>query len=414
MEKADKLAQPPRPCSAARRQEQQRHRFMEHLRDWSRDHDSSPCFHGKIAILSAAEGCSLQLGASVRCVVADDTWPDARKLVSIRLFPPTEKTAKYRLVVRSGSGWASARDFFSAEHFRRRRLLSHGSALAAGAERGLGSACSGMSTVSVAPLFHPFLRLPLELRLQILGIAVGKHRTCRASGEPPLLFATRLDEARPLVPLAALFRLSRSVNEQVVPWIYRTTSFCFGVTGLTAFLWQCGPARRPHIRMLAFEWGDLALLHCIRWLAPDPIFELFGPPVRALPRGLQHYQRCLLQSFLRELRLGTLVLDLSGMPYQDLLFVVCILHSAVGGIECIHFVGSQGRNAAAAKASVSLRETQSWAQLCRTWFARHQHKRLYFSPERWWRGMVGLEQDMSENASFFASIPSLFLHGRGV
>ncbi|PSN58614.1 hypothetical protein BS50DRAFT_444585, partial [Corynespora cassiicola Philippines] len=323
--------------------DQQRRDFVEHLRCWSSDHDSSVYFHGAISVVPHVPGAEMKLGMPVRCIITDDAWTDARRKIVIRLFPPCGRSSTYRMVVLSGSGWMSSRDYLSREHFARQhartskvRLDRLDRSLRMRSERMLGSRGADRDSVSISPLFHPFPRLPVELQQSILGEAVGKQRACWPNRESPAV-ARNSRGRSPTTSLGTLFRVSKTMNEHLVPWIYRTSDFHFGHVGFTNFLWQSGPARRRLIRRLTFEWGGLALLHCVRWLAPDPILNLFQPRVDTDPRGLQ-YVWCQIQELSLELHLHTVALDVGGVPPADLVLVARILLSVFGSIDRLVFV----------------------------------------------------------------------------
>lgn len=200
-------------------QEQQRQVLIEHLEAWALDHDSSPFFQGTLSCLQPTSGTHLELGTSVSCVLTNNAWTDARKRIVIRLFPPKNKNAKYRLVIRSGSSWLSAREYLSKEYFAHRRFGTRGltdnnidSSLKARSINLLGSCRVDHEPVIILrPLFHPFLKLPLEIQQMALGIAVGKRNKCWPTSEATQPLLAEPDETPPLIPLATVFKISKSL-----------------------------------------------------------------------------------------------------------------------------------------------------------------------------------------------------------
>lgn len=169
----------------------QRRKFLDHLNKWSLSHDSSPLFHGTISICENSQSC--QLGKSVNCILTHKVWTDARKRIVIRLFPPQEENGKYRLVVRNGAGWVIAREFFSQEYFNLRRIEARKSRPIArlamdkilqSRSNLLGPRPEDKDTVTIRPLFHPFVRLPLEMQQLILGIAIRKKNVYQPARSP--------------------------------------------------------------------------------------------------------------------------------------------------------------------------------------------------------------------------------------
>jgi hypothetical protein len=260
-------------------QAEQRRTFLNHLAQWSLNHDSCAHFHGKISILPQCSSSqeSFELGQSVPCILTDTFFTDSRQSIIIRLFPPHVETRNrkatykghepmacrgsttslslspghgsnskkhasangyYRLVVRCGAGWMSSRDFFNrtyfshlearqasswdtldlAESLRKRSLL-------------LGPPPSDKESVSIRPLFRNFQRLPAELQDMILLTAAGLSRSYNLClgiyGEPK---AARKQRNSP-ISLAAMFGISKAMNEHLVPHVYRSTDFEFGLTG---------------------------------------------------------------------------------------------------------------------------------------------------------------------------------------
>lgn len=406
-------------------QEQQRRAFMHHLYEWSLNHDSSPYFNGKISLLpqDSKSGEVVQLGKSVNCILTDSKFTDARRRIVIRLFPPQKDTMRsghqqqsndsadpfgpylsstqdsnnflnllhshatkkpsphaverprnyYTLVVRCGSGWMSAREYFNKIYFN---ALSTSSAKAYGPHGNLGctpdtslkkrSQTLGpppaeKDSVTIRPLFRPFLNLPPELQEMILLTAVCWTRKWNLSrdreGYGGFRKASKAEKSEPPINLGTMFCISRAITERIRPWIYRSTDFSFGITGFafphptpsfapllnphhsfTSFLWSLCPRNRQHIRRLTFHFRSIALLHCIRWLSPDPIFALFEPPVNTNPPNLQFFWRMQLQDLMREVHLHTLTLDVTGVPVEDIPFVARLLVGAFGSVQNVVFI----------------------------------------------------------------------------
>ncbi|KAF2254502.1 hypothetical protein BU26DRAFT_139524 [Trematosphaeria pertusa] len=411
---------PRNPVNTAWVQDQQRRVFLDHLTKWSLNHDSSAYFNGKISLLSPFEnaGDVIELGKSVKCILTDSAWTDARKQIAIRLFPPRGGEGRYKMVVRCGAGWMSARDFFSKEYFmkreaegRKRKFRLYGRLDDSLKWRSEVVPQPAGNTIVIRPLFLPFLRLPLELQQTILGVAAGKtgmYRPCRDSiAELPnrrtahIILRNFYPRKESNIPLAAMFRISKELNKHLVPWVYRTTDFHFEVTGFTNFLWQAGPVKRAEIRHVTFRFSEIALLHCLRWLAPDPIFELFQPPVPTSPRGLQYLWRCQIQDYARELHLATLTLDIYNTPLQDIPFVVRILLLAFGSIRRIRFTWS-GKEIDADNAGLAvLKERKSWREMSRRWYVAHRFDRQGLSSGRATASPADLEMAMDQDKSFF-------------
>ncbi|KAF3051672.1 hypothetical protein E8E11_010544 [Didymella keratinophila] len=207
-------------------------------------------------------------------------------------------------------------------------------------ETAIESLASRKDVVKISPLFHPFPRLPREIQDEIFYQAIGytgkisiyranTARNAPSSSEPP-------------ITISKLFRISRSINEHVTTHIFRSTNFQFGMTGFTNFLWQIGPINRSHLQNLTFRFGKASLLHCVRWLAPDPIWELFLPPVATNPPSLTYFWRCQIRDLMRELTLLTLTIDIRDVPLADVSLLVRILKSAMGSTQDIRIIDNLG------------------------------------------------------------------------
>ena len=183
-----------------------------------------------------------------------------------------------------------------------------------------------------------------------------------------------------------MLQISKQMNEHLIPYMYHSTDFHFGLTGFTNFLWQAGPINRPQIRRLTFHFGKLALLHCIRWLAPDSVFELLEPPVVTNPRSLQYFWRCQIQDLARELHLLTLTIDVRDIPTADLAMVARILMSSFGSVQRVQFVttsksGKTTKVDSGAECLATLKEEQTWRQLCAGYWERHKSHQYYYKFE---------------------------------
>jgi hypothetical protein len=408
-------------------QPQQRRAFLEHLTNWSLDHDASLHFQGKLSLLprTAQKGASPELGKPVTCVLTDASFPDARQTVVIKLFPPQqnisrnkkvaadderrdsldlynggkplreEKTmryqtatpganGRYKLLIRCGAGWMPSREYLNKVYFSRLEsqsamgqtghtlsdFLSHRS-------KSLGPAPSAKDSITIRPLFRPFRQLPAELQEMVLLTAAGMSRNYDLTSDDYGYPSVPTEKSESAISLSTLFRVSKSINEHLHPFIYHSTDFHFGLTGFTNFLWQSGAARKE-IRRLTFHFGKLALLHCIRWLAPDPVFALFEPPVATSPRALQYFWRCQIQDLAKELDLLTLTLDVENVPEEELPMIVAILKESFGSVEKILFVDGEGKRV---DVHEGVKESRSWREMCEGYFERHQMHSYFFKFE---------------------------------
>jgi hypothetical protein len=479
--------------------------FVRQLRTWASNHDSSAYFHGSISLYpqGSVPGEVLELGRSVNCLLFDTSSSDPPAKIVIRLYRskrscnnvpmssrketagPSGDTSKdrrsrifnekyqanpvkqqqhpappYHLVVRSGSGWLSARHFFDKRHFSIRakeakkaqaRALAKAAALGVLQRRaanlladltahvhtapvnqanvpaapatshslaassrtdlltrmsnlrtqiqnsdrrsvrktqttestmaGTESSASAKDVVKISPLFHFFTRLPRELQDEIFYQATGytgrisiyranTTRPASSSSEPP-------------ITISKLFRISKAINEQMTVHIYRSTNFQFGMTGFTNFLWQIGPINRSHLQNLTFRFGKVSLLHCVRWLAPVPFWELFLPPVVTNPPSLTYFWRCQLRDLMRELTLRTLTIDIRDVPLADVPLLVQVLKSAMGSVQHIRIIDNLG---SAKKPIVSTQALHrrfpdfkevSWRELALRYHADYKHLRWH-------------------------------------
>ncbi|KAL1649771.1 hypothetical protein SLS61_006148 [Didymella pomorum] len=246
---------------------------------------------------------------------------------------------------------------------------------------GTESSASAKDVVKISPLFHFFTRLPRELQDEIFYQATGytgrisiyranTTRPASSSSEPP-------------ITISKLFRISKAINEQMTVHIYRSTNFQFGMTGFTNFLWQIGPINRSHLQNLTFRFGKVSLLHCVRWLAPVPFWELFLPPVVTNPPSLTYFWRCQLRDLMRELTLRTLTIDIRDVPLADVPLLVQVLKSAMGSVQHIRIIDNLG---SAKKPIVSTQALHrrfpdfkevSWRELALRYHADYKHLRWH-------------------------------------
>ncbi|KAJ4293225.1 hypothetical protein N0V90_008507 [Kalmusia sp. IMI 367209] len=409
--------------------------FLEHLAQWASDHDTSPHFHGSIGVLAGGSADeTFQLGQSVRCILTHSDHPDVRKQIVIRLFPPRAQHAKYSMVVRCGAGWMSARDFLNKEFFvllqaeRKKKTLKdfwsknkmppvinpkdpEGNNKAR--VQALVPVPDSRNSVSVSPSFHPFLRLPQELQNMIWIRAAGltgMYRPCRhRTSDYPVPHIHENFYAKPNSPitLSTMLRVSKALNTHMASWVYRTTKFHFELTGFTNFLWISGPTNRANLRRVTFKFSSLAPLHCLRWLAPDPVFLLFDPPAYTSPHGLQYFWRCQIQDLARDLHLHTLTLDLQGVQPNHVQMVVRVLRQAFGSVEFVKFQ-EDGKDIDEEHWRLDgLRGNKSWRDMCKEWFSTYKNNQGYMSDKRRGMTMGDLERDMDADKDFFDCVEDL-------
>lgn len=389
------------------------------------------------------------MGKPVTCTLTDTAYTDARQIIVIKLFPPqnvrtpqkvevdyktgsmklydgrslqtvdseitaiheqyanTEAKGRYKLVVRCGSGWMSSREFFNKIH------LSHlKSGLSTRAtvnylllrrSKALRSEPSPKESVTIHPLFHPFSQLPFELQELILRTAAGWSRHYDlCSDDYGLTRGPKKKQVQAPISLSTMFQISKRMTQNMLPFMLHATDFHFGLTGFTNFLWQSGPANRAEVRRLTFHFGRLALLHCIRWMAPDEVFELFEPPVATNPRSLQYFWRCQIQELAKELNLLTLTIDIRMLPKEDALMVVAIMKLAFGSVEKLHFVdcGTE-RLQTGDEILEGLGGEQTWREMCLGYYQRHRTSSYYFKFEMLKGNQDDVEKTMNENRNFF-------------
>jgi hypothetical protein len=410
-------------------QEQYLRLFVKHLSRWASNHDSSLLFHGKIGVLASPNvDETYWLGKPVNCVLTYTNHPEVRKQIVVRLFPPRTAGAKYVLVVRSGSGWMSARDFFNKEHSVMQQADKKTKAwreLWSKENRPVTPTATKTNkttkprrqplareanTITIGPVFHQFLKLPQEIQDIIWVTAAGltgMYRPCRhRTSDVPVPQVHENFYPRPDSPItiSTMLRVCKTLNAHMAPWIYRTTKFQFELTGFTNFLWISGPANRTNLRRVTFKFSSLAPLHCLRWLSPDPVFLLFDPPAYTSPHGLQYFWRCQIQDLARELNLHTLTLDLQGVEPNHVQMVVRILRQAFGSVKHVKFL-EDGKEVPENHSQLrGLGEKKSWRMMCREWFETYKANAGYMSDERRWKSSEDLESDMDAEKDFFDTV----------
>jgi hypothetical protein len=227
----------------------------------------------------------VELGKSVTCILTDSAFTDARQKIVIRLFAPQKASTMfkantrrdsldpimsrsvsdeqyelsleilsndnerghglvgktnghYNLVVRSGAGWISARDYLSRVYFSHMETpveSRNGKLDLSLAKRSqLVPQPSDQDGVTIRPLFHPFQRLPPELQDLVLSMAAGISRSYNLCANEFGIPEMEKHQHRSPISLSTLFRVSKAMNEHLVPHVYYSTDFEFGLTGYVA------------------------------------------------------------------------------------------------------------------------------------------------------------------------------------
>jgi hypothetical protein len=229
---------------------------------------------------------SPELGKTVNCVLTDSGFTDARQKIVIKLFSPQEYTKydgrhedeytrrdsmdlnvckklnrlslvdvrdarckpeqacaekvkrHYVLVVRCGAGWISAREYFSkiyCSHMevrqttRKERLELD--AYFVKRSQALGPAPSEQDSVTIQPLFPSFGKLPPEIQEMIFMAAAGLSRAYNLRSDDYGTLRVKKDTTRTPISLSTMFRISKRMNEHLLPFIHHSTDFHFGLTG---------------------------------------------------------------------------------------------------------------------------------------------------------------------------------------
>jgi hypothetical protein len=203
------------------------------------------------------------------------------------------------------------------------------------------------------------------------------------------------------IPLHTAFKISKSLSRHLIPWIYRTTTFQFNTTGFTNFLWQAGPNNRTYINKIALDFGRSAIIHCIRWLAPDPVFTLFNPPLATEPPALQYLWRCQIQDLAKQLHLSLLTIDIQNIPTANIPFVVRTLSECFGSCKKIRITSSGVHVKLDDERLAGLKKHQTWAELCKTAFESHRWEPWYFDTKVRSLSVDVLLWKMKERGQFF-------------
>lgn len=370
--------------------ENQRRTFAEHLRQWSLNHDTSIYLNGFIQVRGDAFQIGpLVLGKSVACTLVQPSFVrDHVKHIVIKLFPP-RGNGRYRLIVRSGASWVSAREFFDKQYFvhlQWKRTLASRTPSTSLVQREAMPLLKFQNTdgVKIRPLFSIFLSLPFELQLIILEFAFGKikHYCPGKDKGPGFAYYAKVpfvDQDRFSLQvlhspskLSSLLSISKSLNSYLLPWVYSTINFAFGCQGLTNFLWMAGPENRKLIKNMTLVFKCAALTHCIRWMCPDPIHDLFNPrPIVTRAAALQSFWRFSIRDLARDLNLRTLTVDVDGISSNDIPLIVHSLRHFFGNVEFVRYTccGSPLNPDDIRLAGVS--KPQSWGEICRDAFTHH-------------------------------------------
>lgn len=245
------------------------------------------------------------------------------------------------------------------------------------------SSVSVKDQIRISPLFRSFTRLPHELQDQILYHAIGYTKKIKIDSHRTVNIKNASLSAKSSTSISKLFRISKEINKHMVPHILRSTNFQFGMTGFTNFLWQIGPVNRSYLQNLTFNFGRASLLHCVRWLAPDPLWELFEPPVATNPPSLTYFWRCQIQDLMRELSLLTLTVDIRDVPLADVPMLVRILKSAIGSTEHVRIIDNLGSKKEPKVVNLALLrrfpdfEELTWKELALRYHADYKHLRWH-------------------------------------
>lgn len=266
--------------------------YYQRLVDWAANHDSSANFNGKLSLppYHSNSQQEYELGKSVHAILTDSTFSDARMSVVVRLFPaqlaskdrksrrmsssrrdsmePLEESpsiwasekdtsnrkeagfemidgptdtctmGRYKLFIRCGAGWIEAREYLDKWYFfqqatkRSSSIASHSlDDLMQKRSEAFGPVPLDKDSIMIRPLFRPFLRLPPELQELILNTAAGLARTFNLYSDEYGSPKIKKPEIRSPISLATLFSISKAMNESIVPHLYHSTDFKFGLTG---------------------------------------------------------------------------------------------------------------------------------------------------------------------------------------
>lgn len=187
-----------------------------------------------------------------------------------------------------------------------------------------------------------------------------------------------------------IFLISKELNVHLVPWIYRTTTFQFGTAGFTNFMRFSGPSRRALITKVALSFHTYALVHCIRWFTPDPIFTLFDPIVSNMNEpALQYLWRCEIQDLASELSLRELVIDVQQVATDDIPIIAHLLRRTFRSVDRVTFVDGEGLELGRDdKLLEGLKLKKTWREYCEEVFQRyrqvHYHNYMFGKERRAW------------------------------
>jgi hypothetical protein len=163
------------------------------------------------------------------------------------------------------------------------------------------------------------------------------------------------------------------------------------------------------VRKVTLAFGTFALLHCMRWFVPNPIFEAFGPEMGLCPPGMQFYWRCQIRDYVRELHLKVLNINLAHIPEKDLPLMIRSLRTCCAEIETIRF---NHNGVAIANDDPKLRalsEAKSWGELCKDAFLRYRYTADHstmFRAEVTQMSVEEFEAKFASNREFFDRVES--------
>jgi hypothetical protein len=152
-------------------------------------------------------------------------------------------------------------------------------------------------------------------------------------------------------------------------------------------------------------------LHCIRWLAPDPVFSLFEPPVATNPRALQYFWRCQIQELVKDLHLFSLTFNIKQIPKADLPMIVAIMKTAFGSINQIRFIETDA-NGLARRVNLGderlagVRRRCTWRELCMQYYEEHRIHSYFFKFELLKSQAEDVQGIMDKDEAFFEPVYS--------
>lgn len=209
--------------------------------------------------------------------------------------------------------------------------------------------------------------------------------------------------------------ISKSINKSLVPWIYKTTNFHFKTSGFTNFMWLCGPSKRPYIKKIILAFGHYGVLHPLRWMAPDSIFEFFEPPLCSPGDGLQYLWRVQIRDYTAELELSTLTIDIYDLPVKDIPLLTRLLRCSFKSVDKIQFTESGKLLSPDDPRIVAVSQPQTWKSLCREALERHRRSpeaSQYMSYQRRYSTDEQVNAFFEERKDFF-DIEEMAVKGMG-